>query len=57
MVSALEYRVMADAAICEATTMMALSSRIALKVSSDSFPSPKMAQVPRPNMRSSYFLL
>ena len=44
IVSALEYRVMADAAICDAETMTARSSRIVLKVSSDSLPSPKMAQ-------------
>jgi hypothetical protein len=48
---------MAEAAICEAATITARSSRIVLKVSSDSLPSPKTAHAPRPNIARSYSVL
>ena len=46
-------RMMADAASCEEASMSFRSSRLLLKASSDSFASPRMAQLPRENMRRS----
>jgi hypothetical protein len=50
-------RVMADAANCEAAIIVARSSRLALKASSDSFARPAMAQLPRPNISDQIPLL